>query len=506
MQSLTGLKILAIAGHWTDVQSRDDANAWVRYDQVEQAAVASIKTLLNLLRRETGWRSVTASCTDLLEESRIYLAAGPVRNLLKWRLMLALHDRLLAAFAVFSFFNNDALFRRPVMTCRAVVLAMRQSPLQDLKALLLSSGADFILLDREKLDGVQCLMLLVASLHAHIPVMFVAPKMCNAKLRIAIEAKAMRAASIRRRGSIKSISEIYGARQILSRYTGLPEERLRFRAHWMHGWIPAFQNVHPAFIALHKTEKIGIGMRWRRDRFDKRLAQWVCREDQAVFLRQHGYSDVGAVGHPLSYACFESLSYRLPGSLLLVPPHGGGHRGERDALVLRYVEFIQSIRREFSEVCLCVTVADYLARNWWPVFEKIGVETIVSVERSHPFALDRMMGLLSRFEFVTTNGFGSVIAYASLAGCKVSISGPYAELPQELLKKAHAVMHHPELLQTQIDICSETMMRHHYPELFCLPQESLCRIAWAEQELGFSCRRSPEWMRAALCDGFSSGP
>jgi hypothetical protein len=152
-------------------------------------------------------------------------------------------------------------------------------------------------------------------------------------------------------------------------------------------------------------------------------------------------------------------------------------------------------------VCLCVTVSDYLAGDWWPAFEKIGVEIIVSVERSQPLALERMMSLLSRFDYVTTNGFGSAIVYASLAGCRVSVSGPYAEIPVEMLKKTHAVVHEPGLLQAQIDICSEATFRRYYPELFCAPQSSDRRIAWAKQELGFSCRRSPEWMRSALSDG-----
>ncbi len=43
--------------------------------------------------------------------------------------------------------------------------------------------------------------------------------------------------------------------------------------------------------------------------------------------------------------------------------------------------------------------------------------------------LRRLRRLFGRFEFVTTNGFGSHIAYAAAAGAKVSVFGPYAEFP-----------------------------------------------------------------------------
>jgi hypothetical protein len=496
-QSLTGLKILALGILPSSLCFKSTMN-WSHFDQTPRVEVASVEAMLDRLQSSTSWRKINFSEDELIKGLHISCTARQMGSWLRWGRLILCLNTVQNAFSMLACFSNSGLRSHPVSVLKVIFLALRWQSLKDLRSLLISKQIDFILLG-ERLEGVRRLMMRVAALHAGIPVIQPAHPGLYTRPDSKFLAGVMRSSLLRRRGKIKSISEIYGAREIISRYCCVPADQVRFRAYWMHGWLPAFQNVHPAFIALHKTSKYSFGMRWRRDSFDTRHPQWVCRQDQAIFLRQHGYTEVHTVGHPLAYMRLEP-SQRIAGSLLVVPPHGGGCRGESDILVLNYVEYIQSIRQNFSDVVLCVTVADYLAGDWWPSFERIGIETVVSVERSNPLALYRMMGLLSQFEYVTTNGFGSVIAYAAAAGCRVSVSGPFAELPEVLLRKAHTVIHHPELLQPQIDICSEAMMRRHYPELFCAPQASDLRKAWAEQELGFSYRRSPEWMRAALID------
>jgi hypothetical protein len=113
------------------------------------------------------------------------------------------------------------------------------------------------------------------------------------------------------------------------------------------------------------------------------------------------------------------------------------------------------------------------------------------------------MDILSQFEFVTTNGFGSVIVYAAFAGCKISVAGPFAKLPDGLLKKAHAVIHFPHLLAQQIELCSEAALRLHYPDLFVEPLYAQERKKWAESELGINCQLSRAALHALLQGHFN---
>ena len=351
----------------------------------------------------------------------------------------------------------------------------------------------------------QRFVMLTTALYARIPIVFLSGPLISGNevscLSETVEIAAHNAIRRRRRSNSKleSISDIYGAKTVVASYCGIAAANAHIPGFWMHGWIPEYHNVNPAFIALHKTETTGIHLPWARDIFDKTDVQLVIRVDQERFLREQGYANVKAIGHPLVYMEQPALQ-RIKGSLLVVPPHGEGLRGEGDALVRQYVEYICSLKDKFSLIKLCVTVDGYIKRDWWPAFEKAGIGYVVSVERSDPDALYRLRHILSRFEYVTTNSYGSIIAYAAFSGCNISVAGPYAELPRQLIEKAHAVIHFPQLLEAQIVICSEKAFKSHYAELFIEPENSIERTDWGCRELGLQNRLSPGQMRTLLMD------
>lgn len=298
--------------------------------------------------------------------------------------------------------------------------------------------------------------------------------------------------------SLASISEIYGAKTILADYCSLPLKRIKIPGFWMHGWIPKYHNTHFAFIAQHKRERNKKIHSQQKDPFDKSDMQLVLRSDQEQYLYENGYRHVKAIGHPIIYSNVERVKSvnRIPGSLLVVPPHGNGARHEKDSVVLQYVDYINSIKKDFSQIFLNVTVADYISRDWWPAFKRIGIESIVSVERSDPNALYRLISIFSQFEFLTSNGIGSMLTYGSYLGNKVSVAGPYAELPLALLKKAHAVRHYPHLLDKQVELCSENSFKKHYPQLFIDPVKASESREWGQEELGMKNKILPcQWSK-----------
>ncbi len=89
--------------------------------------------------------------------------------------------------------------------------------------------------------------------------------------------------------------------------------------------------------------------------------QWVSRKDQKDYLKQNGYQQVHAIGLPFGYLPQDRVA-RVPGSLLVMPPHGHDSHGPDDPLAREYAAQIALKSKAFSEMYVCLAADDY-ARN-----------------------------------------------------------------------------------------------------------------------------------------------
>ena len=83
--------------------------------------------------------------------------------------------------------------------------------------------------------------------------------------------------------------------------------------------------------------------------------------------------------------------------------------------------------------CVCVNGHDWVRGNWVHDFRDAGFEVIRGA--GDESSLERMASLFAQFEFVTTNGFGSLIAYASAFGARVSFYGPFSEVTRRFAEE-----------------------------------------------------------------------
>lgn len=292
-----------------------------------------------------------------------------------------------------------------------------------------------------------------------------------------------------------TISHTYGANRIAAKYCAVESEDAVVPGYWSHGWIPAYHNVDPALIALHKKDGKDFEHDYVSEAQEERksVPQFVAREDQAVYLAAHGYRSVHAIGLPIVYLPKPEVR-RVPGSLLVLPPHGHKSHGPGDPVAERYAAAIADLKPRFEQIWVGLTEDDVVKRQWVESFRQRGINVFVSAQQSDPNTLQRLVEILSRFEFVTTNGFGSQIAYAAYCGAKVSVCGPYAEFSRKRMRTAHAVTIRPRLLNTAVYLCSEAAVRKHYPDLFVEPDRAEVREEWGGQEVGVQCRVSPDEM------------
>lgn len=266
----------------------------------------------------------------------------------------------------------------------------------------------------------------------------------------------------------------YGAPFVAAAYCRLPgAPPSGIRGEWQHGWHPPEHNIHPELV----VGSTGLSREHRVTRIF-----WVARKDQVDYLSSHGYRRVKAIGMPILY--LPKLAVRRePRSLLVMPVHSletTRHKWNFD----QYVEQIASIRHRFSRVVACVHPECIKKGYWAPQFAARGIPVVSGAQINDKNALLRMGVLFSRFEFVTTNGFGSHLAYAAHFRAKPSIYGALAKYAEADYKDDLIFRNCPELLPLLLEVRRSGNLRKLYAEFFCDPWMAKERKKWADFHLG----------------------
>lgn len=285
---------------------------------------------------------------------------------------------------------------------------------------------------------------------------------------------------------VRSPAEGYGALHVAADFCGLKQHGLQLAAHWQHGWHPFHEQRTASFV-------IGDYM-W--DPADKVRPLFVARKDEEGFLREQGYFNSEAIGLPICYLK-ESGVDRVPRSLLVMPTHSlpsAAHDWDFEA----YASAIDEIRDKFEAVVICLHPVCYSRGYWVSAFKRRGYQIISGMNWNDRNALTRLQMLMSGFEYVTTNGFGSHWAYAAYCGAKLSIYGPYSEPKCEHCCQLEHYRRFPADVEPACSMASEKANRAKFPFFFCEPQEASQHQAWGGEQLGAENRVSPTDLRRLL--------
>jgi FkbM family methyltransferase len=273
----------------------------------------------------------------------------------------------------------------------------------------------------------------------------------------------------------------YGASAAAARYCGFAHPPKTPRGYWMHGWGPKqYLEFKDPILYFGPVDLKG-----------KEDYHWVSRKDEEALLRSNGYRNVKAIGLPIVYAPRTEV-VRRPGSLLVMPAHSGDD-STSEFRAEEYAEEIARIRHGFSEVWICIHPSCWEHGYWVEAFKKRGFPLVQGALYTDRNALERLARLLSSFEYVTTNGTGSHIAYAAYFGAKVSLYGTYAELGEADLNDIPEKRPYAKQWAWAL---AEATMRQYYPELFCHPLDAKQRIEWAQYEVGHDNKPTPAELRS----------
>ena len=99
---------------------------------------------------------------------------------------------------------------------------------------------------------------------------------------------------------------------------------------------------------------------------------------------------------------------------------------------------------------------------------------------------------------MTTNGFGSHIAYAAAFGAKVSIFGPVAEFSINDYRRVPFYQDYPGLAERIVPLYGEKVLRKNYSEFFTLPIDAEERRSWGRKQIGLDCILAPDKLEHAF--------
>ncbi len=274
----------------------------------------------------------------------------------------------------------------------------------------------------------------------------------------------------------------YGVDKHLSLYCGKQSIPKYTRGEWLHFWAPAYRQQYSFALTFY----------WNPSP-ESNPYILVARRDEEQYLQEKGFEKAKAIGLPITYYYekYANQVDRIPNSIIVFPAHSLSWN-TRDWREDDYVNEILTLRKDFDHVCVCVH-GDCLEKGYWAdSFKKNGVHIVKGASLRDSNSLDRIAYLLSKFECMTTNAFGSVLAYAGLFGTRVSLYGAFPIHKKEDYKNDPVFGKSDQLFYEAQDAISEDTVRKHYPFLFVHPTCAVPLVEWGQHETGYDNVLAPE--------------
>jgi hypothetical protein len=219
---------------------------------------------------------------------------------------------------------------------------------------------------------------------------------------------------------------------------------------------------------------------------------FVYRQEEAEILKKAGLEPTMAIGSPAIYLPEYKIK-RIPNSLLIMPQHslvGLALGSELDRK--RYIESIIKYFDKFKLIAACISPS--CLRNGYFIKElkKYGIHIISGAMTRDANALVRMKYLMQQFEYMTTNGWGSHLAYGLYYSMKVSVfgdqfKGEYDEILKDKSWKAIDSMKRKAVFE------NEYKQAQNFVEPFiALPHQGIKNIELGQWLLGEINKKSPE--------------
>lgn len=283
-------------------------------------------------------------------------------------------------------------------------------------------------------------------------------------------------------------SDHYGALRVAAAYAGatLPPF-YHLRAVWQHGVFGPWQHYDPRVLIYQTPEA-------------RRLPLYVARRDEADYLRREGYPLARAIGMPIAYTAPSGLA-RTPRSLLVVPTHSlAGYTFPDRTPFERYADEVVAAAADFEKVTVCIHPNCRQNGLWVKEFQSRGFEIVYGAQTNDANALLRMRSLFEQFESVTTNDWGSHVAYALAFGARVSIAGLRVAPELSVYLNDACWAANPEALKRAFSPEILAAQRSYLERFYVAPRDGIADPDFGRRLIGADLLLKPEEMADVLAE------
>ena len=275
-------------------------------------------------------------------------------------------------------------------------------------------------------------------------------------------------------------TDTYGSLKLIENYSGkpLPLKRPIDWFYWTHGCHGPWRMVHPGLLTGNVKNKT--------------LKYLVESKEQELYLKRHGYKNAIAVGLPIIYVKDVQVS-RIPNSLLIMPSHTlqGNNKLDQEAYDI-YIKFLKPYLKYFDVVKVCLHQGCLANNMWVDEFTALGIDIIEGAHPEDENALLRQKYLFKQFDYVTSNNWGSHVAYALFFGCKLSIAGPYTEMPKKEYLKQHKWAENPELVDLLLGKEMNDYKLKVLKNTYIAPHKVQTDVELGKRLVGYDSKKTPE--------------
>ena len=283
-------------------------------------------------------------------------------------------------------------------------------------------------------------------------------------------------------------SDHYGCLQVAAAYAGVAMPARYFvKSIWQHGCFGPWDEGVVDMLVYNAPDA-------------RRRRVFVAREEMAKVMRESGFGRVQAIGVPMVYTHPSGLP-RIPRSLLVMPSHSLDGDTHPDLTPFaKYAKEIKAAAKDFDHVTVCLHPSCRKNGLWVKEFTDCGITIIDGASTNDVNALQRMRALFEQYEVVTTNDWGSHVAYALAFGARVSIFGTLPGYRKENFLRDTSWAKNPQALEQAL-APSVTAARHQFLAKFYIPPaQALADQAMGEWLIGHKHKLTPAQMKATLIE------
>jgi len=164
----------------------------------------------------------------------------------------------------------------------------------------------------------------------------------------------------------------------------------------------------------------------------------------------------------------------------------------------QYADEIKAIAGNFDRVTICIHPSCRTNGLWVKEFTARGFEIVYGAQNTDLNALGRMRALFEQFETITTNGWGSHVAYALAFGAKVAIHGTQPKRTEADYLRDATWAADPAALKKWLSDETTSRERAFLAPYYQTPMQAVADVEAGRALIGWGHRVSPEQMGQLL--------